>query len=97
MQQAEELEGDAKSMGFSPSIPRHNSTGYSINIDFDKPEFLNIGGTAELQLHIKEVSLFRSLKTLKPLDESAFVSGKPELRGPLPPIIDDPVSAEELQ
>ena len=78
-------------------IKVHNSTTLQIGLKFENPEYLSIGGSAELQMYIKEVTLFRSQRTLKPLDESSFKDGKPEYIGPLPPIQDDPVSAEKLQ
>lgn len=48
-------------------------------------------------MEIKEVSVFKNLKTLKALDSNSFDGGKPELGGGLPPIIADPEAAKELE
>lgn len=94
---AAEVEGDAAKMAFVPVISDHNSTGYAVNVEFDNPEALSIGGSAKLSMEIKEVSVFKTLKTLKPMDSKSFDAGKPELGGGLPPIIADPEAAKELE
>ncbi len=50
-----------------------------------------------MNMGLKEVSVFKTKKTLKALDSNAFKGGKPKLQGGLPPIIDDPESAEKIE
>ena len=64
-------------MAFTPIISGHNETGYNVEIAFDDPAQLSIGGKASLSMEILETSVFKSLETLKPLDESSFADGKP--------------------
>ena len=87
---AAEVEGEAAQMAFTPVISNHTSTGYEVNIEFDNPTAMSIGGTASMSMGIKEVSVFKSLQTLEPMNSNSFSAGKPELGGGLPPIIDDP-------
>ena len=94
---AAELEGEAAKMAFVPVINEHNSTGYSVALEFDDPAALSIGGAAELDMEIKEVSVFKTKATLTAMDAASFESGKPEIGGGLPPIIADPEAAEELE
>ena len=48
-------------------------------------------------MEIKEVSVFKTKATLKAMDSNSFEGGKPELGGGLPPIIEDPVEAKEIE
>ena len=50
-----------------------------------------------MNMGIKEVSVFKSLKTLKSLDKNSFADGKPKLDGGLPAQIDDPEEAKEIE
>jgi hypothetical protein len=94
---AANIEGEAAQLTFVPIISDHNSTGYAVNVEFDNPSALSVGGTAELSMEIKEVSVFKTKATLKAMDTNSFDAGKPELGGGLPPIIDDPEEAKEIE
>ena len=94
---AAEIDGDASKMSFVPKISVHNATGFNVEINFDNPEEMTVGGAAALNMEIKEVSVFKTLATLKPMDDTSFDAGSPELEGGLPPLIDDPDAAEELR
>ena len=72
-------------MAFVPVISSHNSTGFEVNIEFENPKKLSVGGSAKMKMEIKEVSVFKSLKTMKSLDKNSFAGGKPKLDGGLPP------------
>ena len=43
---ATDVEGDARTMAFSPKINGHNSTGFSVKVEFDDPEAMSVGGSA---------------------------------------------------
>ena len=76
-------------IAFSPIIDVHSSRLIGISLRFEDPSFLSVGGVAFLSLLVKEPSLFKSAKSLKPLDASSLVSGKPLYKEELPPLIAD--------
>jgi len=50
---------------------------------------MTVGGAAVLGMAIKEPSIFKNAKNLKAMNKDSFEGGKPELKGEVPPIIDD--------
>ena len=50
---------------------------------------MTVGGAAVLGMEIKEPSIFKNAKDLKSMSKESFEGGKPELKGEVPPIIDD--------
>ena len=43
---AANIEGEAAKLTFVPVISGHNETGYAVNVEFDNPSELSVGGTA---------------------------------------------------
>lgn len=72
-------------MAFIPAVRSHGGKKLVMNMTFDDPEYLSIGGTAQMGMEIKETSLFKSAETLESMTKDSFKGGKPELDGGLPP------------
>ena len=83
-------------MAFTPIISSHNETGYNVDIAFDDPVQVSIGGIAYLTIKILETSVFKSLETLKPIDESSFAGEEPKMGGVLPPMVSDVELVEQI-
>ena len=94
---AADIDGEAAKLTFVPVISDHNSTGFAVQVEFDNPAALSVGGTAGMKVDVKEVSVLKSAATLEAMDSNSFESGKPQLEGGLPPQIEDPEAAKELQ
>ena len=92
-----EVTGEAKKMQFTPRIEGHNSSGFSIAIDYDSPEEMSVGGAASFKIGLTEVGIFKSKDNLKPLTLDKFEEGKPDLGGALPPLISDLETAESFE
>ena len=48
---------------------------------------MTLGGVANVEIEVKEPSIFKSAVTLKQMELSSFEKGKPKLQGEVPPII----------
>ena len=83
------IEGEADKMAFVPAVQSHGGKKLVMNMTFDDPEHLSIGGTAQMGMEIKETSLFKSAETLESMTKDSFKGGKPQLNGGLPPQIAD--------
>ena len=55
-------------IGFTPSVESHEPISIKIKLSFHKPEFMAYGGNAFLSLLVEEPSVFKSAKTLKPVN-----------------------------
>ena len=87
------IEEDVSKMFFTPKITNHNETCIAVNLVFETPEELSIGGRASVAIQIKENSVLKSKKTLKPIDSSSFRGKVSELNKVFPPLIHDPEAA----
>ena len=56
-----------------------------------------MGGLASIELFIKEVSIFKSATTLKPLDMASFEKGVPKMIMEVPPIISNYEQAKSIE
>ena len=91
------IEGEADQLGFTPKVVTHSGKEIKIEIIFDDPKKMTMGGTANLGMEIKDSSIFKSAKTLISVSKDSFEGGKPELKGELPPIIDNPEEAVQIE
>ena len=91
------IEGEADKLGYTPKVVTHSGKEVKIEIVFDDPKKMTMGGTADLGMEIKEPSIFKSAKTLSSMSKDSFEGGKPELQGELPPIIADPEEAVKIE
>ena len=66
-------------MGYTPKVVTHSGKEVKIEIVFDDPKKMTMGGTADLGMEIKEPSIFKSAKTLSSMSKDSFEGGKPEL------------------
>ena len=48
---------------------------------------MTMGGVANIEIAVKEPSIFKSAVTLKQMELDSFKTGKPMLQGEVPPII----------
>jgi len=67
-----------------------------MEINFDCPEMLSMSGAAQINMDIKEVSIFKTKETMKSLSKSSFKEGTPVINGALPPIISDKEEADAI-
>lgn len=68
-----------------------------MNLEFDEPEKLSVGGKATVNVGIDNVSAIKSAETSKSLNEDSFEGGKPDLGGGLPPIETDPEQTRKIE
>lgn len=54
-------------------------------------------GTGAINLAVKAPSIFKTKETMTSMDNSAFKGGKPELGGPVPPIISNEFEADMIK
>ena len=97
LEQTDELSGEASKLGYTPKVEVHDDKEVKIGLVFDNPAQMTIGGAANIGMEVKEPSIFKSAKTLKSMSEDSFDGGKPELKGEVPPIVDDPVTADTIE
>ena len=76
------IEEEEDKMIFNPILNTHNSSNFLFDLEFEFADKMSFGETASLIVEIKEPSVFKSLKTLKGLNEINF-------EGPIPPLIPD--------
>ena len=86
---AEKPDGEASKLGFTPKVEIHSDVEVKIGLVFDDPSQMSIGGKAAVAIAIKEPSIFKNAKDLKPMSKNSFEGGNPELKGEVPPIIND--------
>ena len=96
LQEVEE-ESEAQKLSFKPNVIIHSDTKIKINLEFDNPDYLTVGGLASIELFIKEVSIFKSATTLKPLDMASFEKGVPKMIMEVPPIISNYEQAKSIE
>ena len=66
------IEEEADKMIFNPILNTHNSSNFLFDLEFEFSDKMSFGETASLIVEIKEPSVFKSLKTLKGLNEINF-------------------------
>jgi len=93
---AESDDGAAK-LAFRPVVSKHDENGIVIKVEFDDPDQVSTTGTGAVNLAIKAVSIFKTKETMTSLTNDAFKGGKPELGGPVPPIISNEWEADMIK
>jgi hypothetical protein len=81
---------------FRLEVTEHTSRGIKIQTVFDNPASVSALSEDQFTFEIKELSLFKSASTLKPLDKSAFGEGDGTVRKISPPMIADEKQAESI-
>ena len=97
MKASEEDIGDASRMAFKPVVSAHTEEGIKMGIEFDDPQEMSVKGQAQLKMKVKELTLFKTKKTMKNLDKNTFKHGEPELGGEVPPVIADEEEAKLIE
>jgi hypothetical protein len=69
----EASDNDSAKFSFKPVVKEHTSEGIKIGIEFDNPGELSTTGNAEISMVIKEVSIFRTLEDMTPLEKASFI------------------------
>lgn len=93
---ADDGDGAAK-LAFRPVVTTHNENGIVIKVEFDDPDQVGSTGTGAVNMAIKAPSIFKTKETMTSLNNDAFKGGKPELGGPVPPIITNPWESEMIK
>jgi hypothetical protein len=95
-EKSEEIFGEASKLEFEPKVEIHSDLEIKIGLLFEQPNLMTLGGVANIEIEVKEPSIFKSAKTLKPIDGNSFKDGKPKLAGEVPPIIIDYEEAKKI-
>ena len=94
----EETSGDqASQLTFKPVVTEHSTKRIRIKIEFDNPTKLSVSGIANINMRVKEVSVFKSRRSMQSLSNYSFKNGIPDLVGPVPPIIVDQKLADSIK
>jgi hypothetical protein len=56
-----------------------------------------MSGDANINMDIKEVSIFKTKETMKSLSKNSFEDGNPEINGALPAVISDKEEAASIK
>jgi hypothetical protein len=88
-EELEESDEGASKLSFRPVVSTHSELGIVIKVEFDDPDQVSSTGTGAVNMAIKAPSIFKTKETMTSLTNDAFKGGKPEIGGPVPPIISD--------
>ena len=62
------LIGEASKLGFVPNVEIHSDLEIKIGLEFENPDILSVGGVARIEIDVRELSIFKSAITLKPMN-----------------------------
>lgn len=88
---------EASKLSFRPVVSSHTELGITIKVEFDDPDQVSSTGTGAVNLAIKAPSIFKTKETMTSLTNDAFKDGKPELGGPVPPIISNQFESDMIK
>jgi hypothetical protein len=60
----ETSDDQASQFSFKPVVTEHTSKRIKIKINFDYPSKFSVSGIAKINLHVKEVTVFKSRRSM---------------------------------
>ena len=81
----EELQYDVDKMVFYPKVVNHDAKDITIELNFENPDSVSIGGRVILMVEILETNIFKNAETFEEISKYQIENGKSKFFYDLPP------------